>query len=77
MVAEQAKVDPMHQFTIEPLAGSGGWEIAGYNIAFTNSALWMLITTVVLFIFVLGGICLLYTSPSPRDATLSRMPSSA
>ena len=28
----------------------------------------------------LGGdleICLLYTSPSPRDATLSRMPSSA
>ena len=55
MVAEQAKVDPMHQFTIEPLAGSGGWEIAGYNIAFTNSALWMLITTVVLFIFVLGG----------------------
>ena len=24
-----------------------------------------------------GWICLLYTSPSPRDATLSRMPSSA
>ena len=24
-----------------------------------------------------GGHCLLYTSPSPRDATLSRMPSSA
>ena len=24
-----------------------------------------------------SGICLLYTSPSPRDATLSRMPSSA
>ena len=24
-----------------------------------------------------GGICLLYTSPSPRDATLARMPSSA
>ena len=24
-----------------------------------------------------GIICLLYTSPSPRDATLSRMPSSA
>ena len=23
------------------------------------------------------GLCLLYTSPSPRDATLSRMPSSA
>ena len=27
--------------------------------------------------YVVGGICLLYTSPSPRDATLSRMPSSA
>ena len=25
----------------------------------------------------IGGACLLYTSPSPRDATLSRMPSSA
>ena len=25
----------------------------------------------------LGQLCLLYTSPSPRDATLSRMPSSA
>ena len=24
-----------------------------------------------------GYLCLLYTSPSPRDATLSRMPSSA
>ena len=24
-----------------------------------------------------AGACLLYTSPSPRDATLSRMPSSA
>ena len=24
-----------------------------------------------------GNACLLYTSPSPRDATLSRMPSSA
>ena len=28
-------------------------------------------------IFRFGGSCLLYTSPSPRDATLSRMPSSA
>ena len=25
----------------------------------------------------LSDVCLLYTSPSPRDATLSRMPSSA
>ena len=27
--------------------------------------------------FGLVEVCLLYTSPSPRDATLSRMPSSA
>ena len=27
--------------------------------------------------YILGYYCLLYTSPSPRDATLSRMPSSA
>ena len=25
----------------------------------------------------IGGVCLLYTSPSPRDGLLSRMPSSA
>ncbi|NMW31664.1 F0F1 ATP synthase subunit A [Altererythrobacter sp. RZ02] len=45
----------MHQFTIEPLMGSGGWELAGFNIAFTNSALWMAITTVLLTLFVAGG----------------------
>ena len=28
-------------------------------------------------VFASGTDCLLYTSPSPRDATLSRMPSSA
>ena len=31
----------------------------------------------ILMDFGCGGGCLLYTSPSPRDATLSRMPSSA
>ena len=31
----------------------------------------------ILSILILVGVCLLYTSPSPRDATLSRMPSSA
>lgn len=56
MATEPAKVDPMHQFTIQPLGGTANWEIAGYNIAFTNSALWMLITTVVLTLFVAGGL---------------------
>ena len=34
-------------------------------------------TAVIQEIVVKGQSCLLYTSPSPRDATLSRMPSSA
>jgi F-type H+-transporting ATPase subunit a len=55
VAAESGKIDPMHQFTIEPLAGTENWELAGFNIAFTNSALWMLITVVVLGIFVAGG----------------------
>lgn len=55
MAAEQGKVDPMHQFAIEPMFGSQHWEIAGYNIAFTNSALWMAIAAVALWIFVAGG----------------------
>ena len=55
MAAEQGNVDPMHQFSIEPLFGTDHWQIAGHNIAFTNSALWMAITTVVLWLFMLGG----------------------
>ncbi|MEA3263711.1 MAG: F0F1 ATP synthase subunit A [Pseudomonadota bacterium] len=54
-MAEAAKVDPMHQFTIEPMFGTDHWQIAGYNIAFTNSSLWMGIAAVALLIFVWGG----------------------
>ena len=54
MAAEQGKVDPMKQFQIEPLFGSS-WDIAGFNIAFTNSALWMAITLVLVWAFVAGG----------------------
>jgi F-type H+-transporting ATPase subunit a len=54
VASEEGKVDPMHQFTIETLVGQN-WEIAGYNIAFTNSAMWMAITTLALGIFVYGG----------------------
>ena len=32
---------------------------------------------VVIAVFAIAGSCLLYTSPSPRDGLLSRMPSSA
>jgi len=54
-VAESGKIDPMHQFTIEPLFGTGHWSLGGYNIAFTNSALWMVLTAVVLWAFVALG----------------------
>jgi F-type H+-transporting ATPase subunit a len=54
-VAEAAKVDPMHQFTIQPMFGTEHWQIAGYNIAFTNSSLWMAIAAVALLVFVAGG----------------------
>ena len=56
MAAEKGTVDPMHQFSIEPMFGTDHWQIAGHNIAFTNSALWMAITTVVLFVFMRGGL---------------------
>lgn len=55
MAAESGKIDPMHQFAIEPLFGTDHLAVGGYNIAFTNSALWMVITAVVLWIFVAGG----------------------
>lgn len=55
-MAAEAKIDPMHQFTIEPLFGSAGWELAGYNVAFTNSALWMSFAAAALTIFVAGGL---------------------
>ena len=44
----------------------------GYNEVFPLSPAGRVLTSFILF----GG-CLLYTSPSPRDRTRSRMPSSA
>ena len=45
------------------------WELVCAILAFAGGALLMMRQNY--------NICLLYTSPSPRDATLSRMPSSA
>ena len=53
-MAESGKIDPMHQFEVHPLMGQT-WEVAGYNVPFTNSAAWMLVTLVVLWLFMLGG----------------------
>ena len=54
MSAESGKIDPMHQFLIEPMFGKD-WAIAGHNVAFTNSAMWMVVTLVALWVFMLGG----------------------
>lgn len=55
MAEESGKIDPMHQFMVEPLFGTDSWSIAGHNIAFTNSALWMCITVVLLWAFMAAG----------------------
>ena len=52
--AEGGKIDPMHQFLIEPVLGLH-WIVGGYDLSFTNSALWMVITLVALWLFMLGG----------------------
>ena len=53
MAAEQGNIDPMHQFQLEPIFR--GFELGGQQIAFTNSALWMLIVLASLWLFMLGG----------------------
>ena len=55
MAADAGKVDPMHQFTIEPLFGTENWQIAGFHIPFTNSTLWMALSALLLVVFVGGG----------------------
>jgi len=54
VAAESGKIDPMHQFLIEPLFGKD-WAIAGHNIAFTNSAMWMVVTLAAMLLFMVGG----------------------
>ncbi len=54
-MAESGKIDPMHQFAIEPLFGTDNLSLGGYNIAFTNSALWMLVSAILLWLFVAIG----------------------
>lgn len=53
MAAEEGKIDPMHQFEVQTIFD--GFNLGGYEIAFTNSALWMLITLGALWVFMLGG----------------------
>jgi F-type H+-transporting ATPase subunit a len=50
---ESGKIDPMHQFEVQTI--SELFSIGGTQIAFTNSALWMCVTVVVLWAFMMGG----------------------
>jgi F-type H+-transporting ATPase subunit a len=52
VAAEQGRIDPMHQFEVQSIAD---FSVGGYNLAFTNSALWMVITFLALWVFMLGG----------------------
>jgi F-type H+-transporting ATPase subunit a len=51
--ASSGKIDPMHQFEVQTIFD--GFAIGGQQIAFTNSALWMVVTFVALWLFMLGG----------------------
>jgi F-type H+-transporting ATPase subunit a len=51
-VAEAGKIDPMHQFAVEPLVPL---HIGPYDISFTNSALWLLIALVLIYGFMALG----------------------
>jgi F-type H+-transporting ATPase subunit a len=51
-VAAEGKIDPMHQFTVEPLLPL---KVGGYDLSFTNSSLWLLIALVVIYGFMAMG----------------------
>ena len=51
-MAAESRIDPMHQFAISRIADLN---VAGYDISFTTSALWMLIVLGALWLFMLGG----------------------
>ncbi len=53
MAAAEGKIDPMHQFEVQSIFD--GFSIAGQQINFTNSALWMFIVLGLIYVFMLGG----------------------
>lgn len=52
-LSEPGKIDPMHQFEVQPIAQL--FEVGGYQVMLTNSALWLIAAGVLLWIFMLGG----------------------
>lgn len=53
MAEEAGKIDPMHQFEVQSIADM--FNIGGHQIAFTNSAVWLIAAAALLFVFMLGG----------------------
>jgi F-type H+-transporting ATPase subunit a len=51
-VAATSKIDPMHQFTVEPIAPL---HLGPYDVSFTNSSLWMLVALALIFAFMATG----------------------
>ena len=49
------EIDPMEQFMVEPVLGRH-LSLFGYDVSFTNSALFMVIVFVLLAIFMVGGL---------------------
>ena len=52
-MATEGKIDPMHQFEVQPIFD--GFTLFGQQINFTNSALWMFVVLVLLYVFMMGG----------------------
>ena len=52
-MAAETKIDPMHQFQIDPIFGD---LVVGNPFVFTNSALWMLIVLGSIWFFMVGGL---------------------
>ena len=53
MAGEEGKIDPMYQFEVQSIFD--GITIGGHQIAVTNSAVWMVLALVTLWVFMLGG----------------------
>ncbi len=51
-MASEGKIDPMHQFTVEPLLPL---KVGDYDLSFTNSSLWLLIALMVIYGFMAMG----------------------
>lgn len=51
-MAAEGKIDPMHQFTVEPIAPL---HIGGVDVSFTTSSLWLLVALALIFGFMALG----------------------